>query len=700
MNQQQRPIAVDIAKNESDLEQVIRLYKRQKAVLGLFPDGAFIERLNSRQILIARSDTTMVGYLLFTVNQRLEVRIAHLCVEQTFQRRGIARKLVDRLKADYGHCSRIRLNCRVDFEAVGMWQRLRFQQVRRIPGRKDGGSELIVFHFPLNEMPLFGKTNFEIEEDIPRMVCDANVCMDIEMDDRPRHGAATGLLADWLVDEIALFVTPEIKNDIGRQDEKTRQLMTRALQQNWEEINYDETLVEPSMVKIRSILGKPVRPSAASDQHHLAYAAAGGATAFATNDSELLEHASEILSQLGLRVQKPSGIISEIDSVVRAHRNRYSELAKSGVKRQAIHSTGEVEIDQMLATAQGEGFHEFRGLLDSAFCRPNDWDIEVLKTDAAKTEVLIAARQQPDGVRAIEKFRISHRAKRTRLGYVLRDYCASQPLGPWPYEQRTIVRITDTMLSPELAEACRERGFILADSHLWRLALPGIWAKRELLAELRSLANSGTIPEAIADELELLAESADGEGGEHFLQRLEAMIHPGKLAFGSLPTYILPIERKWAQELFDIRLWERPLFAPETALVLNPDSVYYKRPRNSPTTDHGRILWYVSGKGGGFLAACSVLTKRVAGTVKDLYREYARIGVFDWPQLIQHFGRFDEEALALEFTNTELLPNRMSLEAVNEILVNHEMKKQQFMSTIKIPSEAFQEIYLLATRTR
>ncbi len=139
----------------------------------------------------------------------------------------------------------------------------------------------------------------------------------------------------------------------------------------------------------------------------------------------------------------------------------------------------------------------------------------------------------------------------------------------------------------------------------------------------------------------------------------------------------------------------------DTRLVVNPDSVYYKKPRNSPKGDFARILWYVSGnkqRGGGCIRACSVMTKGVTSTVKNLFREYQRLGVFEWRHLLEHFGEPNASAFAMEFTNTELFPQPISLDELNAILEEDGMKRQQFVSAVEIRQKAFETIYLQATK--
>ena len=87
------------------------------------------------------------------------------------------------------------------------------------------------------------------------------------------------------------------------------------------------------------------------------------------------------------------------------------------------------------------------------------------------------------------------------------------------------------------------------------------------------------------------------------------------------------------------------------------------------------------------------MTKGVNGTVKDLFREYKRLGDFEWQHLIEHFGSANASAFAIEFTNTELLPNPIRLAEIDQILVRNSMKKQPFASAVRINQAAFEEIY-------
>ena len=255
MTQTNETITVKYAASNVELEAVKAIYRSSKRELGFLPDGAFQERYDRGQILIVVVDGTIAGYVLFSTNQKYEVRIAHLVIARAFQGRKLSTYLIDRLKLDFASHSRIRLNCRSDFAAAKIWQRLGFVAGSRIVGKKIGGSELIVYQFRLNDMPLFDqKPNVQ---EVPTIVCDANVCIDIQYTDRPRHENSCGLLADWLADEVSLAVSDEIFNDLDRQQEPMRSEMLSSIRATWEVIVADQSLVELNRDVIRSILGDP-----------------------------------------------------------------------------------------------------------------------------------------------------------------------------------------------------------------------------------------------------------------------------------------------------------------------------------------------------------------------------------------------------------------------------------------------------------
>lgn len=689
-----RAVVVERISSIDKLDAVKEIYCEHKSILGLMPDGAFDDRFANRQIYLACIDNQAAGYVLFWRNRSDEVRIAHLAVRNCFQRLGVANALLDRLKKDHASCTRIRLNCRSDFAAALIWPKLDFLACGRKPA-KQPGKELTIFQYRLNDTPLF-----EVQENdarLPIIVCDTNVCMDIDDRQRDNHESSSGLQADWLVDQIDLRVTEEILNDLDRQDETTRNRMISVVQTDWEQIDADPAEVAMHRTLVREVLGKPELEDDLSDEKHLAIAAAAKAAAFATRDRRLLKAAPDLLAKIGLRVQRPSEIIAELDSLQSAGKPHFGDLKNAGIVRTQVTSIGDIDADQFVKSSQGETIGGFRRYLDDALAAPKVYRVDSIKSADGMQLGFIVVHRQYGIVHRVERLRVAHHLTGTRLAGALVEHLAERPLGcAWSNanscREPSVTIVDDPHLSSGVARACCNRGFTYRDGTLVRISMPGMWTHAELESQLCQLLEKNAIPKSLMHRLLELATLGDPAS----IRELEQRIHPGKATFGDLPTWIVPIQPEWAQELFDFRIWDRPLFSAETNLAINPDSVYYKRPKNSPIGDYGRILWYVSGdseKGGNLIRACSVMTKRVTGPIKDVFRQYERMGVFEWKQIKGHFGEATAEAVAIEFTDTELLPHPVSFTRANEILMQTGMKANQFQSALRITPSTFHQLY-------
>jgi hypothetical protein len=445
------------------------------------------------------------------------------------------------------------------------------------------------------------------------------------------------------------------------------------------------------------VLGKAELEDDLSDEKHLAIAAAAKAAAFATRDLRLLKAAPDLLAKTGLRVQRPSEIIAELDSLQADGKPHFGDWKNAGIFRTQVTSVGDVDAEQFLKSSEGETIGEFRRYLDTALAAPKVYRVDSIKSADGMQLGFVVVRRHDAIVHRVEKLRVAHRAIGTRLAGAFIEHLAERPLGcAWSNanacREPSVTIVDDPLLASDFARSCSNRGFAYHEGTLVRVSMPGMWTHAELKHQLGQLLEKNAIPQSLMDRLLDLAALGDHAS----VRELEQRIHPGKVTFGDLPTWILPIRPEWAQELFDIRIWDRPLFTAETNLAINPDSVYYKRPKNSPTGHCGRILWYVSGdaeKGGNLIRACSVMTKRVTGPIKDVFRQYERMGVFEWKQIKEHFGEATAEAVAIEFTDTELLPHPVSFTRANEILVRTGMNANQFQSALRITPSTFHELY-------
>ncbi len=178
----------------------------------------------------------------------------------------------------------------------------------------------------------------------------------------------------------------------------------------------------------------------------------------------------------------------------------------------------------------------------------------------------------------------------------------------------------------------------------------------------------------------------------------EHLLWPAKVLKCGISNYLAPIKPAWAADLFDSGLADQRLWGADADLRrLNPESVYYRSIRNSPFRSVGRVLWYVSQVKRDpetmRIRACSRLADVVVGPAKDLFREFRRLGVYAWSDVLKtaendHEGR----VMALRFDDTERFPLPPKWDDFQEILNRHGTRTN-IQSPIEIPEPAFIELY-------
>ena len=127
-----------------DVDAVDRLMKANSATLGFLPREALRDYLEKGRVLGAkRGDGSLAAYILFA-NRRMDVRVAHLCVDRKLRGKGLARKLMERLATDarYRGLLSLELHCRRDFQAHAVWQKLGFIPWGEKPGRASSRTTL------------------------------------------------------------------------------------------------------------------------------------------------------------------------------------------------------------------------------------------------------------------------------------------------------------------------------------------------------------------------------------------------------------------------------------------------------------------------------------------------------------------------------------------------------------------------------
>lgn len=675
---------LQLPRNDPRLEEVIAIWGLNRSKLGLFPRGAFEDCVNQGRLAVAVDPIgRVVGYLTFRVQRRLNAAaIIHLCVRAEHRGAGVSDALADWLKVHARdlQLSSLRLKCRRDYNAETLWQRLGFVARADVRGRGRDGDELTIWVHSLGTIDdLFSQSGAEAGEDRLRVVIDANVFFDLHGADAENDNESKVLLEPWVDDAIKLYVTSELHNEINRCLFTERRISYHRHADNYPEIPHDATKAAAYERELIAVLGSTSKgDSDDSDRKQLARSAAGDADIFLTRDKELLDASSEIESRLGIQVMKPSDLSGRLDEAERAVAYRPTRLFATTLIRSPVRA-GEVEsiVDRVQLSGMGEKPHaldtEIRQHLTKVRSDPQSELDLVRDAEGSIAALVVRVKLAPgaDGVVALL------RVPKTSLDRTLVRHLLLHAIQSNAAEGRLRLVVVEPFVTPLVAEALVELGFIRGDLGWVRHTPRHIGPRADLVRLIDSSGGS----------IDRLTSLTAGEA--------EAQLWPAKITGEEISSFVVPIRAGWAAQLFDASLAAGDLFGAMARLALNRENVYYRRPKNGQFTVPARLLWYVAkelGEPGTMtIRACSRLLSVEIGPAKVLFGRYRRIGVYEWPQILETAeGDKMGEIMAVRFADTELFATPVEVPVLRSLGI-----KSLFPSPTEITEEQFAEIYRL-----
>jgi len=239
--------------------------------------------------------------------------------------------------------------------------------------------------------------------------------------------------------------------------------------------------------------------------------------------------------------------------------------------------------------------------------------------------------------------------------------------------KRKLIVVTDDYLSDELIFALQVNGFV-AQGNAWiRFASAGIEKAAGLTGMMRNI--DGWFPgtKNYLEEVENTISSGMVEENRTILLREEKALWPMKMVDLDIPAFVVPIQPRWAKDLFDSDLARQTLFGSNPGLMLSLENVYYRSCRQKILDAPGRILWYVSGGKGNYqgsksIKACSYIDEIVIDKPKILYARFRRLGIFSWRDVYDVAeNNVENEIMAFRFSKTEMFKNPIDLLELRKI---------------------------------
>ncbi len=683
------------------LSTVKALWRPNRSKLGFFPDGAFDDHAKRRFILVALNpQKECIGYLLYRTSGE-KITIVHLCVDTSWQRKGVAKKLVDFLCEKTKQYKGINLRCRRDYSENSYWPKLGFVPLNDVPGRGKDRVDLTFWWLDHENPTLFSATDEKRRKSKLCVVIDANIFFDLYNTKDNSCEESQALLADWLQPDLELYLTDEILIEINRnKDEKEREKQ-RKLTLKHPRSPYKRDSFESAYTKLRNHFPQKTTESDESDIRQLAKTIASDFQLFVTQDKALLSKKEYIYNEFKVSIIRPVDIIIQLDELQKESEYQPARLSGSDLKSKLVHSEDiELITNSLQSSEKGESKRQFQQKLRRYLSDTNTFRCFIVLEKSAPIALIVYGRKYKNKLE-IPIFRV----KKGPLATTLIRHMILKTISDSSQEQRSFILITDKHLKPTIIEALHNDAFFKTDEGWLKLTLNIAKTANKFLQHIEQITSNCEQNLNLPTELINILKVKNSTKNIQTMIELERLFWPAKIINANIPTFIIPIQPKWAKELFDEGMANQTFFAAKPALALNRENVYYKAKRPSALIAPGRILWYVSHNSNYYkskhIRACSRLDEVIIGKPKDLFRQFRRLGVYKWDEVFTEVAKknIDADIMAVRFSDTELFNQPISWDELKDIL-SEEGKKSQVQSPLKITDRTFQRIYTLGVLSK
>jgi predicted nucleic acid-binding protein/GNAT superfamily N-acetyltransferase len=673
------------------LEQVIDLGKRNSKTLGLMPRDAYIEQARKRCIVVAYEGKKLIGYCLFRITTtKHRIGITQVCVDSGRRQAGVAKALLSQITNKYHSLlNGMLVSCREDYVAAcKLWQKFGFVIKKRTPSRSIRKERnLLKLWYAFGHKDLFSQ---EENSELVRVALDLNILINLQ-ELKKCSDEIKQLSADWLADEVEYVYTPETLNEIHRDKDFGRTNEMIKFLGNFIPMSCSPTESEPFMESL-ALLHPGDSVNHQSDRKQLAECKACSLNYFLTIDEELLENRNDIYDQLGINILRPSEFILEIDEL--KNRNLYEPLRLQGARFEVkrLSSTELLEAaDVFLHKDKGERKSDFKRKIETLAANARLGQIKIITSPKGDPIACYGTMEQSNEL-IIPFLRVKPGALFNTLSYQL----LAESIRETANMSRCLIRLEESYITEDQEKILMSNGFEKKDNNWLKLSISEIDSFASVVGR-HKLSEAGSI---FANDIGIIISHSDPDIKIQLTVNLEKKLWPIKFEDLDVPVYVVPIKPFWASQLFDSLSSNTLLFGALPELSWSKENVYYRSVRPNVEKAPGRILWYASDQNGFMrkkaIIACSYLNGVTIGPAKSVFSSFRRFGIYSWKEILKLTnGKVKQEIKALQFSDTELFKKPISFTKTNEILESHGLKKQTFVSPVKVNNAVFNTIYRL-----
>ncbi len=665
--------------DEHVIEKAIKLSDANRKTLGFIPKEGIAEKGRNGDIYACTQDDELLGYILYThLKIKHVIKIHHFCVDKNFRNSGLAKKIFDSFKKSIHNAYYIELSCRDDYGLSGFWNSLGFRIINTRPGRATvHPSTLQVYRYSLQK-----SIHDIIEEESKKVKIALDSCIIFSQTDSDllRHKEFDSLME--LRSEIDFCISPHVFDEIARQKDPALKQASLSCAHIFSKMISDHDVMLHTSQEIQ----KKFSTVNDDDARQLSYTVTSKTKYFITRDEGLLKIANEFMSIYDTTIYSPAELIININSIL-----EYDSQNTDSLNLPTLHARLEnitLNENELAKEFLNHGSGEKRSSLISVI-RENAHHSALKSITIDNINIGFILYSIKSNSLNIHLLRFKNKfSNLTKLaaGFLIEEiirYAAS--------EKCFSIVFYDSFSSNDIKSALTELGFHngikIILTHTDSIASYKI--RLTQIADTHDTSPFIDIIEKIGTHIDVFR-----------FVGIEKYFFPAKFSDLKIPSYIIPIKPKWARDLLTpIALDQYTLLQSERRNVLmNLSNVYYshtKRHIHFPA----RILWHVSYDKSTSISkiiAASYLDETHKGPIKDLFKRFARIGVYKWLDLS---AKGHTTGTAHIFSRTEIFKNHIPYSTTKEIVKSKMNKGLTLVTAQEISQDIFFDIYKKGTET-
>lgn len=673
---------------------VKRLWRLNSEALGDFPDSAFFHFAQRGRIIGAlNSEEHFIGYLMYRLfPMQGKATVLHICVDSLFRHNGACRVMIDHLIEITRWLQGISLLSHPFSDEESVWPKLGFTVIKNTSHRTWDGKPLNLWWYDHNRPVLLPEKEFLKNREKLKIVLDTDVLYALQDKPEPGQDSSQALIADWLQESILLCLTDETFNTINRHDDRLEQEYRRAFGGKFLRIFIDQSAVRTINQKLDYIFAFSIKDNDESARLNLAGAITAAAPCFVTNNIMILNQAESVYDNFGISILNPLDLILHLNELIRESEYQPFRLQGAKVHKDLTHKE---KSSLLLNLTKGETYKTEIDRALKGTPNENTWTLKDINN--LPLALMSCTREKP----SLLEISVLKLQKGSLLPTLAR-FCLKRAIQLAYIEGRTLIRFTESQLSPHLALALYEHGFIPTTRRGWSKCCPPAWTDSShiVIEKLENLSREFRKDREIFQHILNTLQTALDRNDIIAIYELERALWPLKITDLDIPSFIVPIKPDWAMSLLDYRLTEETLFQSAPEFTLKCENAYIRAARSKSLKSPGRILWYVTRgrvQGSSCIRACSYLDEILIDSPESMFRQFHRLGVYTW-QNINSIAKDVRtvELMALRFSGTELLHNPVGLDETQQILKEETGKTSKLMVPVQIPNHCFFRIYQMA----